>query len=39
MRVSPENFLKVGIMALLFLSLVRFAAAKLGIPGLAAVAR
>ncbi len=39
MRVSPENFVKVGIMALLFIALVRFGADKLGISGLSALTR
>jgi len=39
MRVSAENFVKVGVMALLFIALVRFAGDRLGIPGLSAVTR
>lgn len=39
MRVSLENFIKVGIMALLFIALVRIVSDRLGIPGLSALTR
>lgn len=34
MRVTPENFVKVGIMAILAIYLARQAADRLGVPGL-----
>ena len=34
MKVSIENFLKVGLMAVLFFAVARMAAQKLNIPGL-----
>lgn len=33
-KVSPENFVKVGIMAIVALALARMAAARFGISGL-----
>lgn len=35
MKVSIENFIKVGLMAVLFFAVARMAAQKLNIPGLA----
>ncbi len=34
MKVSPENFVKVGLMAVVFIAVLRMVAARLGIPGL-----
>lgn len=35
MRVTPENFVKVGLMAMVFLAVARMLSARLGLPGLA----
>lgn len=37
MKVSIENFVKVGLMALLFFAVARMAAQRLNIPGLAEI--
>lgn len=39
MHVSPENFVKVGIMAVVFIALARMASDRLGIAGLSAILR
>lgn len=37
MRITPENFVKVAVMAIIGIALARMAAARLGIPGLSAL--
>lgn len=37
MRITPENFVKVAVMAILGIAIARMASAKLGIPGLSAL--
>ena len=37
MRVSPENFVKVGVMAVVFIALAKMASQRFGITGLAGI--
>lgn len=39
MRITPENFVKVGLMAVVFVAVARMAADRLGIAGLSALLR